>query len=470
MPACTPCALPAAPINYLLSQLTMKTTLLLASALVVSSALLRADNEIGFIEKFALAPDRARALAELPPGTEEFFFFHALHFQNTKNTAELRRTLDEWRRAFPTSSSRDIIDNREALLAYDADPRRTLAFLTDKLRLQFNHQQEVRDRKPDLPTALDPARIARDVFLREALKRDDLAGISERELERLVRDKTPLRIEQLRALLSRLTQPDVPGLVEVIAAELNRPEATPFGAFPIHQKLLPGQLDQLVKLVPRLANEPQFVHAKIRKLQPGADEDAEFDPAVREAWLDRVWGYVRALPPAFNSLKASVLYRRLDHDRKKGVYDRERFLEYLRLPRRTNYIAPRWSERLQNTETYWCDLSSTFEDAALHFGADRQRRGAGAGLLHRAASEGESERGQPPFRHRALHGVCERRLAQAGPRRGDDRIREGQAGALGLAAHARAVRRSEGPRGHRVRGGQFTQSSTPATTCGSTCS
>ena len=47
-------------------------------------------------------------------------------------------------------------------------PQRTLAFLKDKLNLQFNHQQEVRDQKPDLPTALDPARIAREVFLREA--------------------------------------------------------------------------------------------------------------------------------------------------------------------------------------------------------------------------------------------------------------------------------------------------------------
>jgi len=348
----------------------MKTNLLpLAFAIILASPVpLRADNEIGFIEKFALAADRAKALEELPPGTEDYFFFHALHFQNTKNAAELRRTLDEWRRVFPTSSMRDVIDNREALLAYDADPQRTLAFLRDKLRLQFNHQQEVRDRKPDLPTALDQARISRDVFLREALKHDDLSGVSERELERLVRDKTPLRIEQTRALLSRLTQPDVPGLVEWIAAEMNRPEATRFGAFPIHQKLLPGQLDQLVKLVPRLGNEPKFVHAKIRKLQPGADEDPEFDPAVREAWLDRVLAYVRTLPPVFNSLKAHVLYKRLDHDRKKAVYDRERFLEYLKLPRRTTYIAVRLSERLRSTETYWCDLNLTFEDAALHDG------------------------------------------------------------------------------------------------------
>ncbi|HEY2572677.1 MAG TPA: hypothetical protein VGH65_01370, partial [Verrucomicrobiaceae bacterium] len=348
----------------------MKTRLTFLMCLLPAFCLpLRADNEIGFIEKFALAPDRAKVLQELPPGTEEFYFYHALHFQNTRNAAELKRILDEWRRAFPSSSVRDIIDNREALLAYDADPQRTLVFLKDKLHLEFNHQQEVRDRKPDLPSALEAGRISRDVFLRQALKRDDLGGLSERELERLVRDKTPLRAEQARALLSRLTQPDVSGLVEFIAADMKRPNGAEFGAYAIHQKLLPEQLDQLARLLPRIGNEPKFVRARIRKLQPGADEDVEFDPVAREAWLDRLLGYVRTLPPAFNSLRAAVLYQRLLHDRNQGEYNRERFLEYLKIPRRTGYIAKRWSEKLQNTEGNWGDLNATFEDAALHFTA-----------------------------------------------------------------------------------------------------
>ena len=39
-----------------------------------------AENEVGFIEKFALAPDRAKVLGELVPGSEDYYFFHALHF------------------------------------------------------------------------------------------------------------------------------------------------------------------------------------------------------------------------------------------------------------------------------------------------------------------------------------------------------------------------------------------------------
>ena len=47
--------------------------------------------------------------------------------------------------------------------------------------------------------------------------------------------------------------------------------------------------------------------------------------------------------------------------------DRERFLEYLKLPRQVHYIAPRWHEQLQNTGTTWCDLNASFAEAKLTF-------------------------------------------------------------------------------------------------------
>ena len=37
-----------------------------------------------------------------------------------------------------------MIENREALLTYDADPKATLQFLRDRLHLQFTHEQEAR--------------------------------------------------------------------------------------------------------------------------------------------------------------------------------------------------------------------------------------------------------------------------------------------------------------------------------------
>src|SRR5215213_11100651 len=102
----------------------MKLRLLLFTALTFT-LLVHAENEIGFIERFALAADREKALAELVPGTEEYYFFHALHYQNTKQSPKLASALEQWRKRFPNSDRRKIIENREALLAYDTDPQKT---------------------------------------------------------------------------------------------------------------------------------------------------------------------------------------------------------------------------------------------------------------------------------------------------------------------------------------------------------
>src|SRR6188474_3512197 len=121
----------------------MKTRFLLP--LLAAAFVARGDNEIGFVEKFALAADREKVLTELVPGTEDYYFYHSLHYQNSKQAAKLTAILDQWRKRFPNSNRRKVIENREALLAYDADPQRTIAFLKDRLKPQFNHVQEARD-------------------------------------------------------------------------------------------------------------------------------------------------------------------------------------------------------------------------------------------------------------------------------------------------------------------------------------
>jgi hypothetical protein len=204
-------------------------------------------------------------------------------------------------------------------------------------------------------------------FRKEALRDDDLGKFSPEALAELVIDKVQLRAPQRRALLAKIQRPNIPGLVELIAEELKTPENRPVWRIPIHGQLLPEQLDTLARLVPRLASE-QGVRLYPHP-QAGTERrrDAEFDVAAREAWLDRVWTYVKTLPGSFNSLKAAVLYRRLDHDRRKGVYDAARFAEYLRLPRQTPYAAPKWVERLSSQNVAWVDLNANYSDAGLAF-------------------------------------------------------------------------------------------------------
>ncbi|MFM7182797.1 MAG: hypothetical protein ACKO2G_15220 [Verrucomicrobiales bacterium] len=326
-----------------------------------------AENEIGYIERFALAENREAVLAELVPGSEDYYFFHCLHYQNSGNAAKYAEFMKQWGERYPNENARRrIIENRQALLVYDATPQATLDYLKHHLGVTHHHQQEVRDRKPNLPSVLDPNLVTRDVFQSEALRHDDsLGGLSQSALETLVRNKVAINKQQRRALLSRLQRPDVQNLPELIIADLKSGDSSGFGEFAIHRALLPEQLDVLVAAIPALATNSVYVDTRMRKLAPSLDVDIAFDPVAREAWLERVWDYAKTLPPAFNTYKAHILYQRLDHDRAKGVYDSARFLEYLKLPRGMGYVNPRWLEKRASISEPQCDLNADLSAALL---------------------------------------------------------------------------------------------------------
>ncbi len=294
---------------------------------------LLADGEIGFIERFALAQDRGEVLKELITGTEDFYYFSALHAQHENRLAEVAGFLEPWRERFGETPRYLAIRNRQALLEYGSKPADTIEFLKRELGLTFQHQQERLDAKPDFPTRLDPALVSREAFLQRALSRRDLAGITDAGLDALLRNPVELNPAQRRELLSRLRYPDHEQLVGLIAADLRTRESQGFGEFEIHRRLTLAQLDELAGLNPELALDPRFVDQRLLRLQPHADESALRDPEVAQAWNDRVWDYVRTLPPAFNSMKAAVLHRRLELAKNQGRYPEADFLEYIRLPR-----------------------------------------------------------------------------------------------------------------------------------------
>ena len=317
----------------------MKTlTSLLTLSLLMSMA--NADKEIGFIEKFALADDRAEVLRELVPGTEEYYYFHALHYQTTDETSKYREIINQWAKRFERSSLREEIENRQALLSYEKDPKGTLEYLKRKLRLNFNHQREVKREKPDLPDTLDQKRIAYEVYLKDALRRSSSTSqISNYGLDALLRDEAKLKVSQERDLLKRLTRPDFPNLVALVNKDLKRKESRGFGEFNIHRALLPEQLEELQQLNPKLRNNTAFVHTRLQKMLPDEDTDMFRDDKVRADYLERAWNYVSKLEASFNSLKAHLLYQRLSLLRSQGTYDRKLFTEYIQLPREVHYIA-----------------------------------------------------------------------------------------------------------------------------------
>ncbi len=322
-------------------------------------------QEIGFVETFALAPDRAEALKELVPGTDDYFYYHALHAQNQGRRADFQQVMDRWirdRNGNTVDSARTLL-NRQALLDYDKDPAASLAYLQHELNLYFPHARKTGERRSSAPTELDAKLISIPTLLERAFNMDprSLGPITDAGLERVVgRDLNP---EQRRNLLARLKRPDYPGLVDLIVADLDYRDSRGYGHHEIHRALTLAQMDELLQKRPILRNESAFVMAYLAKLAPEDEVDLATDTAAREAYLDRLWAFVRTLDPVHNSLKACVLYHRLKHDLGQGVRDHDRFLEYVKLPREVPYL-PVEARRAARPE-HLANLNQNFNLVAL---------------------------------------------------------------------------------------------------------
>ena len=319
---------------------------LCAFIVVSQSSRLRAQQDVGFIEDFALASDREKALQLLIPGTEDYYYYHALHFQNERKFKELNRILGEWKNRFRNSGKRKQIENREALFRYSDDPEATLAYLRREMGLTLNHQQQGKAREVKHPSALNPKFVSWKAFLDDALGRSSsLQNLQTSGFYRFLEGDPKLSTSELRDLLSRSMTPDLPRLISLIHTDLKSKESKGFGEFRIHRLLTKAQLEELLALKAAVINSAAFVETYMTRLLPNADESMAASPAVREAYLTRAEKFVATLPSSFNSLKVHILYQRLIHDRVQGKENEKRFLDYLALPRNVSYLNPKWREK-----------------------------------------------------------------------------------------------------------------------------
>jgi hypothetical protein len=324
------------------------------------------------LEAFALAENREAVLAQLVPGTTEYYYLHCLHYQQTGDLAKSYQFLERWLERHGRTSDVHAVSHRQALLSWSHDPQGCVEYLRQVLGLSFDHARELAAEKRSLPTQLDPQRLARAALMRQALDdQRDLQGFTDAALDWLVAEWPSLDPQRRRQLLARLQRPDHPGVVDLVLADLAYPRSEGFGSLPIHGRLLRAQLDELMQRQPSLRDHPGLVHVYLERLQPGPDEDIGRDQAARRRHVERLWAFVSGLAPVFASLHAHVLYHWLALDRSEGRYDRERFLAYLRLPKRSaRYVdherQPRDVELMADlTERFPTGLAPVGDDEAL---------------------------------------------------------------------------------------------------------
>ncbi|MBN2441529.1 MAG: hypothetical protein JXJ04_09280 [Spirochaetales bacterium] len=293
------------------------------------------------MEEFALSFDRKKVLEQLIPGTEDYYYYTCLDHQHNKEFNKIPELLKLWAERHGNTTRYTEIKNRQALLTFQDNPKTCFSYIKNELSLSFNHQQVVEGKVTDYPVKLDQEMISIDSFIKNAEYRNsNLNGYTDSGLEYI--KASGLNGTQRRLLLGRLTRPDYPDLVKLILDDLKYENSRGFGSINIHNLLLKEQLDELQKKKPELINQTHFVYASIRKLNPDPAINLDYDHKAKKEYLETLWGFVKKLIPAFNSLKVHVLYHLLDFHRHNGDYDKKLFLEYITLPKNASYVEPRY--------------------------------------------------------------------------------------------------------------------------------
>lgn len=320
-------------------------------------------EEIGFLEQFAIGGNRTVALAQLVPGTEAYYYYHCLHLQNSGDYADVEKMLGPWIEKHELTTLVREIKFRQALLTYNNNPAASLKYLQTQLGLGFNHQRDIANQQNPYTSTLDPALLAHQRLLGIAFSRhNNLQGLENHALFGL--DATKLNDTRRRHLLQRLTHPDFPNLAKLIVADMKVDRFKGFGSYSIHKQLLPTQLEECLVLAPELLIQSNFVNIYISKLHPSNDLQWAKNSEAQIAYLDRLWKFVVKLGPVHNSLKAHVLYRRLVLDRSQGVYDTQRFMAYLKLPRNAFYVNPQYIKDA-NRSRYLVNLNANYSSITL---------------------------------------------------------------------------------------------------------
>jgi hypothetical protein len=331
-----------------------------AVLLFAGIALQGASGNMGFVEEFALAQDRAAALGKLIPGTPQYYYYHCLHYQNTGVLGQADDMLQRWAEKHGESSELEAMRNRQALLRYPDDPKRALQRIREELKLSFDDTRQAREGETTYPSRLDPRLLDRDLLDRLAFETDELLEAFRAPAYRRLARKE-LTWQQRRALLQLLDSADVPNLVDLVVADLKQPDGDGFGMISIHHRLTLAQLDACAERLPELLANRIFVSEYLARLAPSAAEDWQ-DPAVRLPFLERLQAFADRLPAVWNGIKARALYHRLEFDRTQDVYSRERLLAYLRLPRVAPYVR---REYLDKPEFRGVEVKFTDGDALV---------------------------------------------------------------------------------------------------------
>lgn len=114
--------------------------------------------------------DRTAMLEELIPGSEDYFFYHCLHYQTTGELEKSESILKDWlaeHKGRETAAITAMLD-RQRLLTYNDSPQRTIDYLVRRLGVKLNHPPPAVKGERRYPSTLDVAELDIDRIVKDA--------------------------------------------------------------------------------------------------------------------------------------------------------------------------------------------------------------------------------------------------------------------------------------------------------------
>ncbi|BCU77801.1 hypothetical protein [Luteolibacter sp. LG18] len=334
-------------------------------ALALSMPVYSADLE--FKERFADPATRTEALGRLVPETRDWFFYRALDHQLAGRAKECEAVLAEWRVAI-ARKERPVdgdglreLENRTLLLAWQGNPDKTADDLIRHLELKFDDTRPDAAADEKLPTALAADAISVAAFEQEAAaqRRDNpWEGYGAARLYAELDKAESFSVAKRRWVLGHLKRADHPAVPKLIAAELaegaKRSANGLPNPIPLLDLLTVAQMDELVRLEPRLKGQASFVLRYLGALRPADPVALRTDRAVQAAYAKRCLEFTRTLSPALAGLHLAALESHLSLQRELGNYPQDDFLTLLAVPRKAHPLLRAVPEKgLSVDESFW---------------------------------------------------------------------------------------------------------------------
>ncbi|HEU0037615.1 MAG TPA: hypothetical protein VFQ53_43690 [Kofleriaceae bacterium] len=298
-------------------------------------------------EALALSDDRTAALGQLLPGSEDHDFYRCLHAQHAGALDEADQILHAWPERHGHTERYERLRLRQLLYRVTREPARAADEVRDHFSVSHWHEAEVEEIDPTRPTRLADGVFDPNSLLQQAIDYDtNLSQVTDEGLLELV--ARPLDPARRRVLLSRIRHTPQPEIVQLVADDLGTRGSSGFGSLAIHDQLTLDQLRALADRMPELRGHFGWVSAVVRRMRPHHSIDLDLDRETRTVYLEQLWSFVGALPPAINTLKAHVLWHLLDTLRRRAPdapIDPALVRTYLSLPRSASYVAEKWLER-----------------------------------------------------------------------------------------------------------------------------